>query len=182
MPVSLGPRPVVMVAPRPPPFLLDGRDGCSPRLLEVECQHAGAERLSHQGRDGSQHLLVPGVPTTSVRAGPAVSASLGLMNIPFLFPTIDGRVSAPPLNLLLVNAAIGMVSVVCASLAGNTGNRRAIRLNAAALIVDALMVVPGFFADTTPLITVISAFIVAATAVAVVLTMRREATPARVAD
>ena len=82
----------------------------------------------------------------------------------------------------LLNAAIGMVSVVCVIVAWNSGNRTAIRINAAALIINALMVLPGLFAETSAFITVVSAATVVATLVAVVLTMRRERTPVRVVD
>jgi len=120
--------------------------------------------------------------TATVRAGLAVSAALGLANIPFLVLDIDWGAEEPPFALLLLNAAIGMVSVVCAVLAWNTGNRRLIRLNAAALIVNALMVLPGIFMESPAFITIASAVIVVATVIAVVLTMRRSDTPTLVVD
>ena len=121
-------------------------------------------------------------PTTGVRAGLVISALLGLSNIPFLFPWVDWGTEAPPFGLLLVNAAIGMVSVVCVVLAWNTGNRKAIRINAAALIVNALMVLPGLFIEASPFIKAVSAATVAATVAAVVLTMRRDPATAPVTD
>ena len=122
-------------------------------------------------------------PSSGVRTGLVISAVLGLGNIPFLFPWVDWGAEAPPIGLLLVNTAIGMVSVVCVVLAWNSGNRKAIRINAAALIFNALMVVPGLFVDASPFIKVISAVIVVATVVAVVLTMRRtDQLPVRVTD
>lgn len=121
-------------------------------------------------------------PNAAVRAGLALSAILGLGNIPFLVLDIDWGPEEPPFALLLLNAAIGMVSVVCAVVAWNTGNRKAIRINAAALIVNALMVVPGIFMESPAFITVVSAVIVVATVVAVVLTMRRSDAPAPVVD
>ena len=84
--------------------------------------------------------------------------------------------------MLLLAAAIGMVSVVCAVMAWSTGNRRLIRLNAAALIVNAVLVVPGLFVDTTAFIRVITAVIIVATVAAVVLMMRRSGAPSRVVD
>lgn len=121
-------------------------------------------------------------PTTTVRAGLALSAIIGLGNIPFLFPIIDWGSEEPPFGILLLAAAIGMVSVVCAALAWNTGNRRLIRLNAAALILNAVMVVPGLFVDTTATIRVITAVIIVATVASVVLMMRRSDMPRRVLD
>jgi hypothetical protein len=126
--------------------------------------------------------LTQHTPNTTVRAGLALSAVIGLANLPFLFLDIDWGTETPPLALLLLNAAIGMVSVVCVVVAWNSGNRTAIRINAAALIVNALMVLPGLFVETSAFITIVSAVIVVATLVAVVLTMRRERTPVRVVD
>ena len=121
------------------------------------------------------HLTTP--TTTTVRAGLALSAIIGLGNLPFLFLDIDWGAEEPPFALLLLNAAIGMVSVVCVALAWNSGNRKAIRINAAALIINALMVLPGLFMETPAFITITSAVIVVATLVAVVLTMRRSDEP-----
>jgi hypothetical protein len=122
-------------------------------------------------------------PSTSVRVGLGLSAVIGAANLPALIPDIiDWGSAPPPFGLLLVNAAIGLVSVVCAALAWNTGNRRAIRINAAALILNAIMVVPGFFVDTTPAVTLISAAFVFGTVIAVVLMMRREPAAMPVTD
>jgi hypothetical protein len=121
-------------------------------------------------------------PTTSVRVGLALSALVGLANLPLLSPGIDWGEETPPYGFLVLAAAIGLVSVVCAAVAWNSGNRRAIRIDAAALIVNALMVIPGFFVDLTPLMTVVSAVFVIAPVVAVVLIMRREPAPAAVID
>jgi uncharacterized membrane protein len=121
-------------------------------------------------------------PTTTVRAGLALSAALGLANIPFLVLDVDWGPDEPPFALLLLNTAIGMVSVVCAVLAWNTGNRRAIRIDAAALIVNALMVLPGIFFESPAFITIASAVIVVATVASVVLMMRRSREPGLVVD
>jgi O-antigen/teichoic acid export membrane protein len=118
----------------------------------------------------------------TVRAGLVLSGIIGLANLPFLFLDIDWGNDAPPFALLLLNAAIGMVSVVCIIVAWNSGNRTAIRINAAALIINALIVLPGLLVETSAFITVVSAATVVATLVAVVLTMRRERTPVRVID
>jgi hypothetical protein len=121
-------------------------------------------------------------PPTSVRVGLALSALIGLANLPMLSPGIDWGEETPPYGLLVLAAAIGLVSVVCAAIAWNSGNRRAIRIDAAALIVNALMVIPGFFVDLTPFMTVLSAVFVIAPVVAVVLIMRRDRVPASVID
>ena len=112
-------------------------------------------------------------PTATVRAGLALSAAIGLANLPFLAPGIDWGPESPPFGLLLMAAAIGMVSVVCAAIAWNSGNRQALRVNASALIVNAVMVVPGLFGDTPAFINIASALFVVTTVFAVILTMRR---------
>ena len=120
--------------------------------------------------------------TPTVRAGLALSALIGLANLPFLAPGIDWGAEAPPYALLLMAAVVGMVSVVCAVVAWSSGNRRALRINAAALIFNALMVLPGLFGDTPAFIVVASAMFVVTTVVAVVLTMRRSSAPRPVVD
>lgn len=121
-------------------------------------------------------------PTTGVRVGLALSALIGLANLPMLAPGIDWGDETPPYGLLVLAAAIGLVSVVCAAIAWNSGNRRAIRIDAAALIVNALMVIPGFFVNLTPVMRVLSAAFVIAPVLAVVLIMRRDQVPASVID
>ena len=114
-------------------------------------------------------------PSSGVRAGLVVSAVVGAANVPFLFPWVDWGAEPPPFGMLLVNTAIGLVSVVCAFVAWNTGARKPLRINATALIINAVMVLPGLFLpDTPPFIRVASAGFVIGTVVAVVLTMRRD--------
>lgn len=120
--------------------------------------------------------------TPTVRAGLALSAIIGLGNLPFLAPGIDWGESEPSYGLLVFAAAIGMVSVVCAIIAWNSGNRLALRINAAALIINALGVVPGLFLDTTAFIRITTAVIIIGTLAAVIMTMRRPVEPRRVMD
>lgn len=112
--------------------------------------------------------------SSTIRAGLALSALTGLANLVFLLPSIDWGAEEPPLAMLLLAAAVGLVSVACAAIAWNSGNRRAIRINAAALIFNALMVVPGFFGDSPAWVPMVSAAFIVATVAAVILTMRRE--------
>ena len=123
-----------------------------------------------------------GTPTTSVRVGLALSIILGLANLPVLFLDVDWGDNAPPFALLLLNAALGLVSVVCAAIAWNSGNRLAIRINAAALIVNTIMIVPGLFFEGPVWMPVLSAVTIVLALIAVVLMMRRSATPAAVID
>jgi O-antigen/teichoic acid export membrane protein len=120
--------------------------------------------------------------TTQLRAGLALSAFLGIVNIPFLFaPTPDGQ-EGPPVAVLVLSAILGLVSVACAVVAGRSGNRLAIRVNAAALLVNALTSLPAFFVDIDAWIKVGAAVAVLLTVTALVLTLRREPTPYTVTD
>lgn len=121
-------------------------------------------------------------PTGTVRAGLALSAAIGLANLPFLAPDIDWGPNPPPFGLLLLAATIGMVSVVCAAIAWNSGNRQALRVNASALIVNAVMVLPGLFGETPAFINIASALFVITTVIAVILTMRRSNERSTVVD
>jgi glucose-6-phosphate-specific signal transduction histidine kinase len=115
----------------------------------------------------------PTTPTTSVRVGLALSIILGLANLPVLFLDVDWGANVPPYALLLLNAALGLVSVVCAAIAWNSGNRLAIRINVAALIVNTIMIVPGLFFEGPVWMPVLSAVTIVLTVIAVVLMMRR---------
>jgi len=126
--------------------------------------------------------LIATPPSATVRAGLALSAAIGLANLPFLAPAINWGDHEPPFSLLLLNAGIGMVSVVCAAIAWKSGNRQALRVNASALIVNAVMVVPGLFGDTPAFINIASALFVITTVIAVILTMRRSNERSSVVD
>jgi hypothetical protein len=120
--------------------------------------------------------------TSQVRVGLALSAFLGLANIPFLFaPTPPGS-EGPPTSVLVLSGLLGLVSVACAVVAWRSGNRLAIRINAAALLVNALTSVPAFFVDVDAWVKVAAAVAVLLTVAALVLTLRRERAPYHVTD
>ena len=121
-------------------------------------------------------------PPTPVRAGLVLSALVGATQVAYLHPGIDWGESDPGVPAIALGAAIGMVSVVCAVLAWNSGNRRLIRINAAALIVNGLLIVPGLFVETTAFIRLSTAVLLVGTVAAVVLLMRRQQAPAPVVD
>ena len=120
--------------------------------------------------------------TGRFRTGLGISAFLGLLNIPFLFgPSPDGD-PGPPTLVLVVSGVLGLVSVVCAVMAWRGGNRLAVRINAAALIINALLSLPAFFVDIASWVKVSAAVSVLLTVLALVLTLRREPTPFTVTD
>jgi hypothetical protein len=120
--------------------------------------------------------------TGPFRAGLALSALIGLENLAFvLVPTPDGQ-DNPPVLVIVASAAIGLVSVVCAVLAWRSGNRLAVRINAAALIITALLTMPAFFVDIPSWIKAVGALSIILTVAALVLTLRREHEPFTVTD
>ena len=124
----------------------------------------------------------PAGTTSKVRAGLAISAFLGIANIPFLFvPTPEGQ-DGPPVAVLVLSALLGLVSVACAVVAWRSGNRLAIRINAAALLINALTSRPAFFVDVEAWVKVAAAASILLTVAALVLTLRREATAYTVSD
>jgi hypothetical protein len=122
------------------------------------------------------------VATSAFRAGLAISALVGVANILFtLVPTPAGE-DGPPVAVVVVSAGLGLLSIVCAVAAWRSANRLAVRLNAAALIIEALLTMPGFFVDIDAWIKIVGALAIILTVVALVLTLRRERTPYTVTD
>ena len=119
--------------------------------------------------------------TSRLRLGLALSAFLGVLGVAFLGIPSDGQ-EAPPAVVIVLSAVLGLVQVACAVVAWRSGNRLAIRINAAVLIINALLSVPAFFVDIDAWIKAVSAMSVILTVVALVLTLRREPTPYTVTD
>ncbi|HEY3530209.1 MAG TPA: hypothetical protein VGK78_13775 [Nocardioides sp.] len=117
-----------------------------------------------------------------LHAGLAISAFLGLGSIPFVFAPTPSGDDGPPAGVLALSVLLGLVSVVCAAVAWRSGNRLAIRINAAALLINALTSLPAFFIDVESWIKLTSAVSVVLTVTALVLTLRREHTPFTVTD
>lgn len=120
--------------------------------------------------------------TGRFRTGLALSAFLGLLNVPFVFAPGPEGDDGPPTQVLIVSGVLGLVSVVCAVAAWRSGNRLAVRINAAALIINALLTMPAFFVDIAAWVKVGATVSVLLTVVALVLTLRREPTPYTVTD
>ena len=119
--------------------------------------------------------------TSRLRAGLALSAVLGLLGVAFVGVPADGQ-EAPPVIVIVLSAVLGLIQVACAVIGWRSGNRLAIRINAAVLIINALLSVPAFFVDIDAWIKAVSALSVILTVVALVLTLRREPTPYTVTD
>jgi hypothetical protein len=66
-----------------------------------------------------------------------------------LFPTPDGEVG-PPMLVLALGAFLGVVIIAAVALGWARGNRAAIRVASAAIIVSAITALPAFFVPEVP--------------------------------
>ncbi|MBJ7359176.1 hypothetical protein [Nocardioides sp.] len=118
--------------------------------------------------------------TTKQKVGVAVAALYGLTNIPsVLIPTPDGE-TGPPLGILVIDSALGVVALVAAVLAWR-GSPVALRIAAGAIVVITLTGLPAFFVDVPMAVKAFVGVSVVVTLVAVVL-MFSGRRPASVVD
>lgn len=89
-------------------------------------------------------------PTTRQKVGLGIAAFLNLANVAGLaLPTPDGE-EGPPLFVLVLGAALGVIGLVAVYLAWRKDSRRAIRVVAGTLIINTLLSLPAFFVDGIP--------------------------------
>jgi hypothetical protein len=117
-------------------------------------------------------------PSGRVRTGLAISALIALAGI---VPTPTGN-DGPPFAIVVLSATVSIVLIATAAVAWRSGNRLAIRINAAALLLNALTSLPVFFVDIAAWVKVGSAVVIVLTVAALVLTMRPEHEPFTVTD
>lgn len=112
-------------------------------------------------------------PGTKAKIGLGLTIVMGLASLPsVLAPTPEGEVG-PPFAILVVSTVLGLASIITAIWAWRTGNRLAIRLTAASVIVNTIAGLPGIFADIPPALRVATAFFTLLAVVAVVLMFSR---------
>ena len=114
--------------------------------------------------------------STRNKAGFGLAILLSLPNLVGpLFPTPEGEVG-PPMLVLVLGSVLGVVTIAAVVLAWARGNRSAVRVAAAAIIVGAVTALPAFFAPDVPAgLRVMAAVSVLVAIIAVVLML----TPAR---
>lgn len=88
----------------------------------------------------------------------------------------------PPFAIVILSAFLIIVMIVCAAVAWRSGNRLAIRINAAALLLRALTALPVFFVDINAWFKVGSAVVLVLAVASLVLTLRPEHQPFTAAD
>lgn len=106
--------------------------------------------------------------STRQKVGLVLAALINLTAIPsVLFPTPDGD-EGPPMAVLVVTTILGLIGLVAVVLAWR-GNKLALRVAAASLIVQALLAIPAFFADIPAGIKLAAGASVVVTIIALVL-------------
>jgi hypothetical protein len=113
-----------------------------------------------------------------LRTGLAISAVLAVANAIPLPSGGDG----PPFAFVVLSVILAIVLIASAAVAWRSGNRLAIRTNAAALLLNALTALPPLFVDIAAWVKVGSAVVIVLTVAALVLTLRPEHQPFTVTD
>jgi hypothetical protein len=114
--------------------------------------------------------------STRNKAGFVLASLLSLPNLVGpLSPTPEGE-AGPPMLVLVLGSVLGLVTIGAVVLAWTRGNRSAVRVAAAAIIVGAVTALPAFFVPDVPAgLRVMAAVSVLVAIIAVVLML----TPAR---
>ena len=116
------------------------------------------------------------------KVGLALAGLLAVVDLLGLaFQTPEGQVG-PPLGILLMGAALGVITLICIVIAWRTRSRGAIRIAAGARILSALGAVPAFFAGPPAPLVVMAAISVILTVACVILMLAGAPKPALVKD
>jgi hypothetical protein len=116
--------------------------------------------------------------STRLRAGLAISALVGVAGA---VPTPSNG-DGPPFAFVVLGVILTIVVIASAALAWRSGNRLAIRTNAAALLLIALTTLPVLFVHIAAWVKVGGAAVIVLAVVALVLTLRPEHQPFTVTD
>ncbi len=85
--------------------------------------------------------------TTRQKVGLGIAGLMSAASIPsVLFPTPDGE-TGPPIAILVLSTAVGIVGLIAVVIAWRSGSRAAIRVVAGSLIINLLTSLPAFFVD-----------------------------------
>lgn len=109
------------------------------------------------------------------KVGLVLAGLMGVIDLTSPFqPTPDGN-DGPPYAVLVIDAALGLITIVAVVVAFRAASRGAVRLVAGSRIVSAVTTLPGLFADIPAGLKVLAALSVLITAAVVVMLL----TPAR---
>jgi hypothetical protein len=116
------------------------------------------------------------------KAGFVLALVLGLLDLTApLQPTPDGE-AGPPFAILLIDAVLGLLTVVAVIIGWRTGRRGAVRIAAGSRIVSMVTALPAFFAGVSPGLLLIVSLLVVLTIACVALMLLPARTPVPVSD
>jgi hypothetical protein len=82
------------------------------------------------------------------KAGLIIAFILGLLDLTSPFqPTPDGGADGPPYAILVIDAVLGLITVIAVVIAWRSGRRGAVRIAAGARIISLVTALPAFFVD-----------------------------------
>jgi hypothetical protein len=116
------------------------------------------------------------------RAGLIIALLLGLLDLSSPFtPTPDGE-DGPPYAILLIDAVLGLITVIAVVIAWRTARRGAVRIAAGARIISAVTALPAFFVDVPAALQAAVGLFVVVTITCVVLMLAPSRRPVTVSD
>jgi O-antigen/teichoic acid export membrane protein len=116
------------------------------------------------------------------RAGLIIALLLGLLDLSAPFtPTPDGE-DGPPYAILLIDAVLGLITVVAVVIAWRTARRGAVRIAAGARIISAVTALPAFFVEVPAALQAAVGLFVVVTIACVVLMLAPSRRPVTVSD
>jgi hypothetical protein len=116
------------------------------------------------------------------KAGFVIALLLGLSDLASpLQPTPAGEVG-PPFGILLIDALLGLITIVAVIIGWRTARRGAVRIAAGARIVSMVTALPAFFAGVSTGILLIVSLFVVVTIACVALMLLPSRTPVPVLD
>ncbi len=106
---------------------------------------------------------------TRNKIGLAIAGLISLTNIPSVFEAQPKGEVGPPMVVLYADTALGIVGLVAVVIAWRSGNRTALRVLAACLVISLVTALPALFVDVPAFIKVLVAVATVVTLAALVL-------------
>jgi len=117
--------------------------------------------------------------STRNKVGLVIAGLLGVADITAPFTPTPEDAAGPPFGILVLDAVLGVITVLAIVIAWRQVNRSAVRVAAGARIVSMLTALPAFFVDVPAGIKIVVAAFVVLTVVSVALMLSpaRQSTP-----
>jgi hypothetical protein len=117
------------------------------------------------------------------KAGLVLAFLLGLADLTSPFqPTPDGAEAGPPYAILLLDAVLGLITVIAVVVAWRTGRRGAVRIAAGARVISMITALPAFFVDVPAALQAVVGLFVVLTLACVAMMLVPSRQPVAVTD